>query len=121
MTANPSEDSRFREALSLFNSSDWYKAHDLFEELWHETNGPERKTLQGFLQIAVAQIHLDSGNHVGATILFGEGLGRLRTIGVPDLGIDLDSLCAAVEQRLFKLQSGIDPATCTVPSLKEKA
>ena len=83
-------DSRFQKAVDLFNLSEWYLAHDIFEELWHESHGPERKTLQGLLQIAVAQIHLERGNHNGATILYGEGLGRLKDLGSPDLGIDLE-------------------------------
>ena len=120
MTQNLLVDKRFKQALDLFNSSDWYLAHDIFEELWHETNGPERKTLQGLLQIAVAQIHLERGNQTGATILYGEGLGRLKDIGTPDLGIDLDYLCFCVQARLLKLQQDDDPASCTVPILKAK-
>ncbi len=120
MTNDLLVDKRFKKAWELFNSSDWYLAHDIFEELWHETNGPERKTLQGLLQIAVAQIHLERGNQTGATILYGEGLGRLKDIGTPDLGIDLGHLCLCVQARLLKLQQEDDPASCTVPVLKSK-
>ena len=97
-------DPRFLKALELFNSSEWYFAHDVFEELWHENNGPERLTLQGLLQVAVAQVHLDNGNLNGATILFGEGLGRLRNNVTPDLGLDIESLCENVEIKLKMLQ-----------------
>ena len=113
-------DPRFKDALSLFNSGDWYPAHDAFEELWHETNGPERQTLQGLLQIAVAQVHLQRGNRNGATILFGEGLGRLRKIGTPSLGLDLEKLCDCVEQRLNTLHHEGDPEGCSVPVLLKK-
>ena len=34
------DDKRFENAVELFNSKDWYPAHDAFEELWHETSGP---------------------------------------------------------------------------------
>ena len=37
------DDPRFQIALTLFNSADWYPAHDALEELWHETNGFERR------------------------------------------------------------------------------
>tara|TARA_Y100001968_G_C19401714_1_gene741377 strand:- start:200 stop:583 length:384 start_codon:yes stop_codon:yes gene_type:complete len=97
-------DPRFGEALKLFNSAKWYPAHDALEELWHETNGPERNTLQGLLQVAVAQVHLESGNSNGATILYGEGLGRLKRAGTPNLGLDLEHLCSLLEQRLKSLQ-----------------
>ena len=109
------QDNRFKSAVELFNSREWYSAHDLFEELWHESNEPERRTLQALLQIAVAQLHLERGNCKGATILFGEGLGRLKHPACPDLGLDIDSLCACVEERLKSLQLQSDLDTCNIP------
>ncbi len=113
------KDPRFKVALDLFNSADWYSAHDAFEELWHETNGPERRTLQGILQIAVAQLHLNNGNRVGATILYGESLGRLRKVGTPSLGIDLVELCNCINDRLNFLHKEEDPDTCSLPFLHQ--
>ncbi len=113
-------DPRFEAALALFNSGEWYSAHDAFEELWHETNGVERRTLQGFLQVAVAQVHLERGNKNGAAILYGESLTRLRKIDTPDFGLDVQQLCKCVEKRLKLLQEGQDPKYCSLPSLSEK-
>ena len=62
-------DSRFELGMKLFNSCQWYKSHDVFEEIWHETGGSERQVLQGILQVAVAQVHLENSNINGATIL----------------------------------------------------
>ena len=114
----PEADPRFQQGLELFNAGEWYAAHDLFEELWHETADPERRSLQGILQVAVAQLHLQRGNRRGATILFGEALGRLKRSGTPDLGLDLDALCQATQQRLEALQQDGDPESCTVPVLQ---
>ena len=114
------EDNRFKKAINLFNSADWYSAHDAFEELWHEANGPERITLQGFLQIAVAHIHLESGNLNGATILYGEALGRLKNIGIPDLGVDIEIRCECINQRLGLLQQDRDPDQFSVPFLTKR-
>lgn len=110
-------DPRFKNAMELFNQEEWYSAHDAFEELWHETVEPERRSLQGIIQVAVAQVHLQSGNKRGATILFGEALGRLRRPGTPQLGIDIESLCICLEQRLHCLQQMTDPDICNVPRL----
>ena len=114
----PQADPRFQQGLELFNAGEWYAAHDLFEELWHETADPERRSLQGILQVAVAQLHLQRGNRRGATILFGEALGRLKRPGTPDLGLNLDALCQATQQRLEALQQDRDPESCTVPVLE---
>jgi len=114
------EDHRFKIALDHFNSEEWYLAHDSFEELWHESNISERNTLQGILQISVAQLHLESQNKNGATILFGEALGRLSRIGTCDLGLDLDRLRKCIEQRLTFLHLERDVDLCTVPFLLKK-
>ena len=114
----PQADPRFQQGVELFNAGEWYAAHDLLEELWHETADPERRSLQGILQVAVAQLHLQRGNRRGATILFGEALGRLRRPGTPDLGLDLASLCRAAQQLLEVLQQDGDPESCTVPVLE---
>ena len=108
-------DPRFQQGVELFNAGEWYAAHDQFEELWHETADPERRSLQGILQVAVAQLHLQRGNRRGATILFGEALGRLKRPGTPDLGLDLPLLCRAAQQRREALQQDGDPESCTVP------
>ena len=36
----------------------------------------------------------------------------------PDLGLDLDSLCAVIQRRLELLQLDGDPESCTVPLLR---
>ena len=113
-------DPRFQQGVELVNAGEWYAAHDLLEELWHETADPDRRSLQGILQVAVAQLHLQRGNRRGATILFGEALGRLKRPGTPDLGLDIASLCRAAQQRLEALQLDGDPESCTVPVLESK-
>ena len=110
-------DSRFELGMQLFNSCQWYKSHDVFEEIWHETGGPERQVLQGILQVAVAQVHLENNNINGATILYGEALGRLKKFQLADLGLDILGLCKCITQRLEFLQIGKDLDVCSMPVL----
>ena len=91
-------------ALNLFNNHEWYEAHDAFEEIWNFVDGDERQVIQGILQVAVSQFHLSKGNLNGATILLGEGLGRIKTRTKINLGIDLESFCICLEDLLKKLQ-----------------
>jgi predicted metal-dependent hydrolase len=110
-------DPRFGEAVRLFNAGEWYACHDGFEELWHETQGPCRKVLQGILQIAVAHLHLERGNRRGATVLLGEGLGRLQGAGDEQLGLDLALLRQLSRGRLQALQLEQDPSALPCPTL----
>ena len=110
-------DSRFEIGMKLFNSCQWYQSHDIFEEIWHETGGPERQILQGILQVAVAQVHLENGNKNGATILYGEALGRLKRSQLDNLGLDIVGLCKCINKRLEFLQMGKDLSACSLPVL----
>ena len=91
-------------ALDLFNKHEWYEAHDAFEEIWNSVDGDERQVIHGILQVSVSQFHLSRGNLNGATILLGEGLGRIKTRTKINLGIDLESFCKCLEDLLMKLQ-----------------
>lgn len=111
-------DPRLTEAITLFNQGEWYACHDSFEELWHETNGPVRPLLQGILQVAVAQLHLERGNRHGATVLLGEGLGRLQGCGERGLGLDLVGLRHGLLPWLQTLQAGASTASLPPPRLE---
>ena len=110
-------DSRFLRGMKLFNSCQWYESHDVFEEIWHETSGSERQFLQAIVQVAVAQVHLENGNRNGATILYGEALGRLKKSKLVDSGLDVEKLCECITKRLESLQIGQDLSSCGDPLL----
>ena len=110
-------DSRFEIGMKLFNSCQWYKSHDVFEEIWHETGGTERQLIQGILQVAVAQVHLENSNLNGATILYGEALGRLKRFHLANCGLDIEGLSTCVSRRLEFLQIGKDLSGCSLPVL----
>jgi predicted metal-dependent hydrolase len=111
-------DPRLNIAVRLFNTAEWYGCHDGFEELWHETQGPMRSVLQGILQIAVAELHLERGNCHGATVLMGEGLGRLRASGDEALGLDLVLLRQGAAHRFQALQAQRDTDLLPLPRLE---
>ena len=94
----------FFNALNLFNNQKWYEAHDAFEDIWNTLDGDERQIIQGILQVSVSQFHLSKGNLNGATILLGEGLGRIKNRTNNNLGIDLETFCKCLEELLRKLQ-----------------
>ena len=94
----------FNNAIDLFNKRKWYEAHDAFEDIWNSLDGDERQIIQGIIQVSVSQFHLTKGNFNGATILLGEGLGRIKNRTNNNLGIDLESFCKSLEDLLIKLQ-----------------
>jgi predicted metal-dependent hydrolase len=107
------QDPRFHSGVAAFNRGEWYGCHDDFEAVWHETQGRLRPLLQGILQIAVAHHHLERGNRRGATVLLGEGLGRLAAAEPCELGLNIQKLQQTCQWRLGALQQGsiLDPLT----------
>jgi hypothetical protein len=112
-------DPRYTQAIQLFNSHQWYAAHDAFEELWHESQGGLRQLLQGIIQVSVAEYHLENGNFRGSTLLMAEGLNHLKLSSFSDLELDLDHLIDNVSLRLSALQAESASVLLPLPSLKQ--
>jgi predicted metal-dependent hydrolase len=115
---DPDGDPRLLDAVERFNHGEWYACHDGFEALWHESLEPERTELQGILQIAVAHLHRERGNLRGATVLLGEGLGRLSPCGDGALGFDLALLRSNSARFLEALQQQQPLDDLPAPSLR---
>lgn len=117
---DPFLDPRFQAGVELFNQREWYAAHDAFEALWHDTEDPERRWLQGIVQIAVAMVHVERGNHNGALILLGEGCTRLRTAVAAPPSWTSSSIfdpCRALQQQLSGAAVAGAAAADAVPAL----
>lgn len=52
--------------IAHFNDRDFFEAHEVWEELWTEEQGPARRFYQGLIQAAVALHHFGNGNLRGA-------------------------------------------------------
>jgi predicted metal-dependent hydrolase len=99
----------FRAACELFDGGRYLAAHELFEELWEDTHGPDADFYKGLLQAAVALHHLESGNHEGAARLY-TGHRRLLAPYLPAHGgVDLAVLLAAMQRVVGPSAAGERP------------
>jgi predicted metal-dependent hydrolase len=55
-----------REGIELFNRAAFFDAHEALEDVWRAAPRPEKKFLQGLIQVAVALHHHGNGNLAGA-------------------------------------------------------
>lgn len=85
-------DPRYSIGIQLFNREDFFEAHEVWEELWHDTYGVNKDFFQGLIQVTSAMHHLQIGNMRGARILYGSGIELLAPYGSHHLGLDLDAL-----------------------------
>ena len=91
-------DPRFLEGIEHFNKCDFFEAHDAWEELWSDYQGPSRKFYQGLIQVAVCLHHFGNGNTRGAKKLYFGSRGYLEEYRPRHEGIDLDKLLSELER-----------------------
>ena len=82
----------YRRGIRLFNAREFYDAHEVWEDVWRESHGLEKKFLQGLIQAAVALHHQSTGNVVGACSLVERARGNLAACPPKFGGIRLGEL-----------------------------
>jgi predicted metal-dependent hydrolase len=112
-------DPRFLEGVRLFNECEFFEAHDIWEELWSDYQGPSRKFYQGLIQVAVCLHHFGNGNTRGAKKLYYGSRGYLQDYRPQHLGVDLDKLFVELERCCAEILSSTDeyPKVEIVPDL----
>ena len=60
---------KYQRGIRHFNAREFYDAHEVWEDVWRESHGMEKRFLQGLIQAAVALHHHSTGNVVGACSL----------------------------------------------------
>ena len=98
-------DGLFHEGLILFNAAHFFEAHEVLEHVWRAVPEPERKFLQGLVQIAVALHHHSTGNVIGCRSLLQRGLRNLAPYPDRHCGLELAFFRDEVEQWRLALES----------------
>ena len=80
------------DGLAQFNAGEFYRQHDLFEELWMESVGPVRDLYRAILQIGVAYYQLERGNYRGALKMLQRSVQWIYHLPPTCQGIDVARL-----------------------------
>ena len=97
---------RYLEGLRLFNQHSFFEAHEVLEDVWRAAPEPERKFLQGLIQVAVALHHHSRGNLVGCRSLLERARRNLSNYPAKYGGVDLDGLLQSVDRWREALHHG---------------
>lgn len=92
-----SYDPLFLQGCEHFNVCEFFEAHEVWEELWQEYSGPDRKFYQGLIQVAVCLHHFGNGNCRGAKKLYHSSKAYLEAYGPHHHGVDLAKLLGEME------------------------
>ena len=111
-------DRLFQEGLDAFNSGRYYDAHEHWEEVWLETPNPEKKFLQGLIQVAAAFHHYSRSNFPGCRNLLQAGLLKLDFFPEEYGGLAIGPLRRSVRRWLAALDGGDIPEEGNIPRIQ---
>ena len=99
-------ESAYRHGIELFNRGEFFDAHEVLEDVWRAAPAPEKKFLQGLIQVAVALHHYSRGNLVGARSLLKRAHRNLSSYPGQHGGIRLAALRDSVRGWSEALDNG---------------
>jgi len=91
------------EGRSAFERGDFFVAHEKWEAVWLEAEGPMRLWLQGLIQVAAGLDQLARGRVAPAETLLARARAKLADAG-PIEGIDVASVRALAEETLGRIE-----------------
>ena len=82
-------DPRYLAGAVLFNRGDFFEAHEVWEDLWMDTAGSDKRFYQSLIQAAVGLLHFCNGNMRGAAKLYRSSKDYMQRYDSPHLGLDI--------------------------------
>ena len=95
--SNDAYDPRFLDGVRYFNMRDFFEAHESWEDLWTDYQGPLRRFYQGLIQVAVCLHHFGNGNMHGTRKLYYSSVAYLEKYGTHQDGVNLVRLLAELQ------------------------
>jgi predicted metal-dependent hydrolase len=99
----------YLQGIEHFNACDFYESHEVWEELWQDYQGPDRKFYQGLIQVAVALHHFGNGNIGGARKLYHSSRSYLQPYRPHHMGLDLEKLFANLKACFADILAAQEP------------
>jgi uncharacterized protein len=98
--------------IQLFNEHEYFEAHEVWEDIWHEAYGTKYEFYQGMIQCAVALEHYARSNPRGVVSLYDSYRRHFKN--VPEIFMGLN-----VSDFLKRMHESLRPVLETTP-LPEK-
>jgi uncharacterized protein len=110
-----SPDPRFLAGVELFNRGEFFDAHEVWEDLWHECAAADRRFYQALIQAAVAAYHWSRGNATGASRLYHSGRKYMEPYRPVYRGLAVDAFWDALAAHLAGALGEPDAAPVPAP------
>ena len=90
----------YHTGIRLFNAHEFFEAHEVWEDIWHEAYGLKHEFYQGMIQCAVALEHYRRSNPRGVVSLYDSYRRHFKDVPSPFMGLDLQAFLAAMHDVL---------------------
>lgn len=108
-------DPRYLAGIVLFNRGDFFEAHEVWESLWMDTAGADKRFFQALIQAAVGLLHFCNGNVRGAAKLYRSSRDYMAKYDSPHLGLEIQSFWRDMERCFGPLLATQDPDARITP------
>jgi predicted metal-dependent hydrolase len=81
----------YLDGIQLFNEGEFFDAHEVWEDCWHEAYGVKYEFYQGMIQCAVALEHYRRSNPRGVVSLYDSYRKHMRDVPDVFMGLDVKS------------------------------
>lgn len=99
-TLGAADAARLDEAVLLFDAGSYHAAHEVLDELWEETSGPDADFYKGLIQACIALHHFAGGNLDGARKLYSGHRRYLAPYLPAHRGLDVARFLEAMQAAL---------------------
>ena len=79
----------YYDGIELFNTHEFFEAHEVWEDAWHMAYGIKHDFYQGMIQCAVALEHYRRSNPRGVLSLFRSYQPKFKGLPNPFMGLDV--------------------------------
>ena len=100
---NTQQSALFKEGLQCFNQAAYFDCHEFWEALWMQLKDPDKRFLQGLIQLSVACYHASNQNFKGASSLMQASYDKL-TEATYSPWVDTQDLLPKIEVYLAELR-----------------
>jgi predicted metal-dependent hydrolase len=90
----------YLDGIHLFNDHEFFEAHEVWEDCWHEAYGTKYEFYQGMIQCAVALEHYRRSNPRGVVSLYDSYRRHFKDVPETFMGLDVKTFLAAMREAL---------------------
>lgn len=88
-----------RQGIGLFNEERFWESHEILEQAWKQSQGPEKDNIQGFILTAAAFVHQQKGEDDICLSILARARSKLSPMD-PAPTVDIVSLQKNIEKIL---------------------